>query len=421
MTRSNLKNLIGRGTKQLSERRRWSPGYTAFVAALGLAACQNTAPPASYFDAVPAEVTVGDPVTLSWRSTGAATCTLTTGQRLLTPKNCDQGEVTERYDRAGTFLTELAYTEGGVTLIRTAEVTVRAAAKGSEGFTAQHGGLSVTFAAKASAPDTRFTWTFGDGQTGSGAHVVHRYARAGAYLVTLTHTTGTDETQPTSSSRTVTVAAPEKEPEAVPGQTVLFSGDGLTAWKRVRGGAANWHLEGDYAEVKPGRSVGDNNLRTKETFGDFRLHLEFWVPKTPPGTSEQAQGNSGVYLQGRYEVQILNAYGHTLSGQNDAGAIYEVKDASQNASLPPETWQRYDVAFRAARFENGKKVKAARVSVWWNGQLVQDETVIPGPTRLGDPETSAAADAAGVLAGPIVLQDHGHRVRFRNLWVEALR
>ena len=385
---------------------------------VSLAACQQSALPAiDTFTATPEEVNVGDPVTLAWRGSGAASCTLTTGQttrRLpLTPENCDEGSVTESYDRAGTFTAELVYTtSGGSSLNETAEVTVRAA---EDSFTTEQDGLSVSFSAPDKAlenapEDATFTWDFGDGQTGSGVRVTHLYARPGDYLVTLSIDRAGQEMR---SSRTVTVAPN-------PNRTTLFSGDGLAAWERVQGGAANWRLRDDYAEVRPGRSVGDNNLRTKDVFGDFRLHLEFWVPKTPPDTPEQARGNSGVYLQGRYEVQILDSYERTLEGQNDAGAIYEVKDAAQNASLPPKTWQSYDIEFRAARFAEGQKVEDARVSVFWNDQLVQVDTVIPGPTRLGAPEDSSAVNAAGILQGPIVLQDHGDRVRFRNVWLEPL-
>ncbi len=403
-TQAPTNTCLSRPTARFS---RSLPGLF-IVLLLGLAACQkNVSPPTASFGVAPAAVSVGDPVTLSWRGMGAASCTLTTGQEQLTPENCDRGSLIARYDQAGTFLAELAYTfPDGSTLSRAAPVTVRA----DSSFSAEQDGLSVTFEVPAAEPNrTTFAWDFGDGETGSGARVTHRYARTGDYLVTLT-TTGAG--QPVRRSRTITV-------EASAERMTLFSGNGLAAWERVRGGAANWRLAGDYVEVKPGKRVGENSLRTKETFGDFRLHLEFWVPKTSPGTPEQARGNSGVYLQGRYEVQILDSYGRTLSGQNDAGAIYEVRDATQNASLPPETWQSYDLEFRAARFRGEKKLADARVRVFWNGQLVQDDTIIPGPTRLGTPE-AGAANAAGVLEGPIVLQDHGDRVRFRNLWLEPL-
>ena len=376
------------------------------LAVLSLTGCQQSVLSAD-LQATPAEVAVGETVTLTWRSTGTATCSLTTGQRTLTPESCTQGSVTASYDRPGTFTATFVYTAGnGSELRREALINVSAAGTG-QAFTAEQNGLTVTFTAAAPADKASSTWSFGDGETGSGARVTHTYAQAGDYLVTLTQTHAGERTQ---STQTVTVKA------NTPARTTLFSGNGLGAWERVRGGAANWQTRADYVEVTPGKRVSDNNLRTKETFGDFRLHLEFWVPKTPTGTPEQARGNSGVYLQGRYEVQILDSYGRTLSGQNDAGAVYEVKNAVKNASLPPETWQNYDIEFRAARFEGDKKVQNARVSVVWNGQLVQDETVIPGPTRLGDPERSSD----GILTGPVVLQDHGYKVRFRNVWLEPL-
>ena len=403
-----VNNLVSNLTPRQRGKNRQLPKLI-LLAVLGLTGCQQRAPTAS-LQATPAEVAVGEPVTLEWRSVGAEACDLTTGQQSLSPESCTQGSVTASYDRPGTFTATFVYTTGnGSELRREALINVSAAGKGPA-FTTRQDGLTVTFIGTAPADKASSTWNFGDGETGSGARVTHTYAQAGDYLVTLTQTRAGEQTR---SARTLTVTA-------APARTTLFSGDGLAAWRRVRGGSANWRTEADYVEVKPGSKVSDNNLRTKETFGDFRLHLEFWVPKTPAGTPEQARGNSGVYLQGRYEVQILDSYGRTLSSKNDAGAVYEVRDASKNASLPPETWQSYDLEFRAARFETGKKVQDARVSVVWNGQLVQDETVIPGPTRLGNPERSSDVGSDGVLLGPIVLQDHGYKVRFRNVWLEPL-
>lgn len=297
-----------------------------------------SAPTIGSFAATPAAATVGETVRLSYSSAGAASCTLTTGQRPALLTTCDQGEVTEQYAEAGSYVAEFAVRGAGQEVRRSQTITVTGAASN-----------------------------------------------------------------------------PSPVPNPTPGRVTLFSGDGLGAWELKRGGAANWRTEADFFEVTPGNSVGDHDLRTKTSFGDFRLHLEFWTPQTPPGTAEQARGNSGVYLQGRYEVQILDSFGGTLSGQNDAGAVYEVADAAANASLPAETWQTYDVTFRAARFSGGQKLEPARVSVLWNGQLVHDNLEIPGPTRLGGPETGD-----GVLTGPVVLQDHGDRVRYRNVWIEPL-
>ena len=316
---------------------------------LVLAACgtpiPQTPPPATPpaptiggFAATPAAATVGEPVRLSYRSDGAASCTLTTGQRPAPLASCGQGEVTERYAEAGSYRAEFAVHGAGQEVRRSQTITVTDAA-----------------------------------------------------------------------------STPNSPPNPLPGRVTLFSGDGLGAWRLRRGGAANWRAGADFFEVTPGGSVGDHDLRTEASFGDFRLHVEFWVPSSPPGTAEQSRGNSGVYLQGRYEVQILDSFGATLSGQNDAGAVYEVADAAVNAGLPPETWQTYEITFRAARFSGGQKLEPARVSLLWNGQLVHDTLEIPGPTRLGGPETGD-----GVLTGPVVLQDHGDRVRFRNVWLEPL-
>jgi PKD repeat protein len=356
---------------------------------------------------------VGNPVTLRWASSGGEDCVLATGVRTLTPTSCAGGRFRERYSKPGNYRARLTLTAaGGTTTARGVTVTVTAGeegagAKDEVSFTTRQEGLNVTFGATLAAAGATFSWDFGDGSSSSGARVTHRYARAGTYPVTLT-VTGTNGEQ--RSTRRVTV-----EGERIS----LFDGGDLAAWELARGGAANWRLGKGFFEVAPGHRVGYNDVQTREEFGDFRLHLEFWVPRTPAGTTEQARGNSGVYLQGRYEVQILDSYGRTLSGKNDAGAIYEVADAARNASLPAETWQRYDIIFRAARFEAGRKVRDARVTLFWNGVQVHSETRVPGPTRLGAAE-EAAATFTGALTGPILLQDHGGRVRYRNIWLEAL-
>ena len=278
-------------------------------------------------------------------------------------------------------------------------------------FSSQADGLAVSFDASASAAPagTRYNWSFGDGAEDEGVKVTHRYEEPGEYTVTLTLG---DAQASVTDTQTVSVTDPADDPD----RRVLFDGNDLSAWERKRGGPADWRLEGDYMEVVPGERVGANDLRTKETFTDFRLYLEFWVPESPAGAAEQSRGNSGVYLQGRYEVQVLDSYGRSLSGQNDAGAVYGVSDAAVNASRPAETWQSYEIVFRAARFEDGEKVSPARVSVVWNGVLVQENVAVPGPTRLGDDETGAD----GPLVGPVVLQAHEDRVRYRNVWLEPL-
>lgn len=192
----------------------------------------------------------------------------------------------------------------------------------------------------------------------------------------------------------------------------LFSGGGTDAWRPKNSDGERWSVEDGTLEVRPGSRITQNDFQTKQKFDDFRLHLEFQVPPSPPSAREQGRGNSGVYLQGRYEVQILDSYRRRLRGRDDAGAIYGVRDASRNVSRPVGSWQTYDVTFRAARFSGDRKVSPARLSLRWNGVLVHNNVIVRRSTRLGAPEGSSA--------GPIILQDHGRPVRFRDIWIEPL-
>jgi hypothetical protein len=146
-------------------------------------------------------------------------------------------------------------------------------------------------------------------------------------------------------------------------------------------------------------------------FQDARIHVEFRTPFIPTARG-QARGNSGVYIQNRYEVQILDSFG--LEGEwNEAGGIYQVARPRINMSFPPLTWQTYDIVFRAARFdEDGKKTQPARVSVQHNGINIHSSVDLPDKTGGGDAE--------GPEPGPLHLQDHGDPVFFRNVWVLAM-
>ncbi|MGC3968899.1 MAG: DUF1080 domain-containing protein [Pirellulales bacterium] len=147
---------------------------------------------------------------------------------------------------------------------------------------------------------------------------------------------------------------------------------------------------------------------TKDPVGDFKLHLEFRLPYMPTATG-QARGNSGVYIQRRYEVQVLDSFG--LDGvHNECGGLYKTKAPDVNMCLPPLVWQTYDIDFRAARFDKaGKKIADARITVVQNGQTVQNNVAIPNKTGGGQPE--------GPQPLPILLQDHGNPVEFRNVWL----
>ncbi|CAM3587442.1 family 16 glycoside hydrolase [Kibdelosporangium persicum] len=190
----------------------------------------------------------------------------------------------------------------------------------------------------------------------------------------------------------------------------LFTGNKLDAWELKSGGAATWPVTAGSMETLGG------DIRTKQKFGDFKLHVEWYEPNYPSNVTGQARGNSGVYLQERYELQVLDSYGDTSLANDEAGAIYSKKAPDVNAARAPLTWQTYDITFRAARFDSaGNKTDNARVTVVWNGVTVHNDVAIDGPTGGGDPESAAA--------GAIRLQDHGdpgENPRFRNIWIEPI-
>lgn len=146
---------------------------------------------------------------------------------------------------------------------------------------------------------------------------------------------------------------------------------------------------------------------TVDAYSDFAMHLEFRVPYMPSKKS-QGRGNSGVYLQRRYEVQILDSFGDEAVF-NGAGSLYRTRTPDVNMALPPLTWQTFDIEFQAARFEGNQKVKNARITVWHNGVKIHDHYEIPSKTGAGKPEDPNPL--------PILLQDHNDPVRFRNVWI----
>ena len=190
------------------------------------------------------------------------------------------------------------------------------------------------------------------------------------------------------------------------GALVLLDERGdLSAWEHAGqpGTRVKWRLVDGALEVTPGAG----SIVTRRAFGDCRLHVEFAVDDNRE--SGQANGNSGVYLQGRYEVQILNSAGQEPA-DNSCGAIYGVKPADYNMARPAGEWQAYDITFRAPRWDvGGTKLEDARLTVYHNGTRVHDNVEVPSNTGAGRPE--APHD------GPLLLQDHGNRVRFRNIWI----
>jgi hypothetical protein len=194
-----------------------------------------------------------------------------------------------------------------------------------------------------------------------------------------------------------------------PGETpeTIFNGDDADNLRHADGSEVKWPIS-ESRELMVG-SGGD--IFTREKYGDCRLHVE-WL--SPPGGTGQMAGNSGIKFLGRYEVQVLGTTTTAEPKKDEAGSIYAFKAPDSNASKGPGVWQEYDIDFIAPRWKDGKKVANARMTVWWNGVLVQDNVEVPGPTGAG-----GLTDSEGDL--PILFQAHESKaagpVRFRNIWV----
>lgn len=185
------------------------------------------------------------------------------------------------------------------------------------------------------------------------------------------------------------------------GAIVLFDGKSLDGWTKRKGEPAGFKLvDGGAMQVTGGDIV------SKEKFGGkFKLHVEFRVPYMP-NAKGQGRGNSGVYVQGRYEVQVLDSYGLN-SQSNDCGGIYGVAKPLVNACKAPTVWQSYDMEFTSPVFENGKKVQPGVITVYHNGVKIHDNV------KITSDNTTAGLGGDPSMPGPILLQDHGNPVQFR--------
>jgi hypothetical protein len=185
---------------------------------------------------------------------------------------------------------------------------------------------------------------------------------------------------------------------------VLFDGSSLAAWKSPEGGPARWTVADGYMETVPGAGP----IETKQKFADIQLHVE-WAAPSPPRGSGQDRGNSGVFLMGDFEVQVLDSYKADTYADGQAGAIYGQYPPLFNASRPPGQWQTYDIAFRRPRFDaSGKLLEAARIIIFHNGLLAQNNEEPVGPTSW---LKWLPYEYRGG-GGPISLQDHDHPVRY---------
>jgi hypothetical protein len=193
---------------------------------------------------------------------------------------------------------------------------------------------------------------------------------------------------------------------------VLFDGKDLSKWAHKDGSPAKWKVENGYAEVV----AKTGEIHTTQPFGDCQLHVEFSEP-TPPHGESQERGNSGVFLMGLYEIQVLDSYENKTYADGQASAVYGQYPPQVNAARPPGQWQWYDIVFHGPRFDPaGKLLRPARVTVFHNGVLVQDNVEPTGPTghHMRPPYV------AGPEKLPLALQDHGNPVRYRNIWIRNL-
>jgi len=193
---------------------------------------------------------------------------------------------------------------------------------------------------------------------------------------------------PALAAETDTARPPE-------GAIILFDGKDTSRWTRAKMTEDGYLMAGAIS---------------KEKFGDCIIHLEFNIQPHPQG--RRVGGNSGVYIQRRYEIQILNTHGRKPS-RGGCGAIYQVRAPSVNAARPPGEWQTYHITFRAPRWEGKKKIRNARISVIHNGVLIHDNVEVPNKTGSGRRE--------GPEPGPLYLQYHGNKVLFRNVWILPLK
>jgi hypothetical protein len=201
--------------------------------------------------------------------------------------------------------------------------------------------------------------------------------------------------------------------------TMLFDGKDLSRWESSKGGDATWKVENGYFEVVK----GTGSIRAKDTFADFQLHLEFATPAEVQGNG-QGRGNSGVLINGMYEVQVLDSFNNPTYPDGQAGALYGQAPPLVNASKPPGAWQSYDIIFESPRWDaSGSLVKKANVTVIHNGVVVQHKREYFGST---DGVGGVPHKALGAYAKPhppevfLELQDHNNPVRFRNIWIRTL-
>ncbi len=220
------------------------------------------------------------------------------------------------------------------------------------------------------------------------------------------HTEGTDQFGAQVAYSDDILHRPATMLPADAGTVVLFDGTSWEGWVTRDGRRSSW-------VVQDGSAIaGGSDAVSTRNFGDFQLHVEFMCPPMA-GTQGQARANSGVYLQGRYEVQVLDSYAQAPA-LNGCGALYSIAKPLVNASLPAGQWQTYEIIFRAPRYDpRGRLLEHARVTVVHNGTAIHNNLQLPNVTPGG-------FERGSDTMGPILLQYHGDPVQYRNIWVRPL-
>lgn len=194
---------------------------------------------------------------------------------------------------------------------------------------------------------------------------------------------------------------------------VLFDRGSLDQFISAKdGGPAPWKVKGGkfVVESKTG------NILTKEEFGDIQLHIEFKVPRDAKNFEGQKSGNSGIYIMGKYELQVLNSYENETYTDGQAGAVYKQHPPMVNASVQPGKWQTYDIIFEAPEYDdNGNQVEPPYITVFHNGVLIQNHVEVQGPTTAYNKDLPENTEK-----GPLMLQDHSNEVSYRNIWLREL-
>jgi hypothetical protein len=198
---------------------------------------------------------------------------------------------------------------------------------------------------------------------------------------------------------------------------VLFDGtqESMKNWTDTKGNPSKWVIGEGYMESVKGAGY----IQSKEPFGSCQLHVEFATPSTVQGTS-QGRGNSGVFLQGEYEIQVLDSFDNRTYADGQCAALYGRSVPLVNACRKPGEWQSYDIIYHSAIFKDGKIVRKPTFTIFQNGVLVQDHVTLEGGTQWNGPHAISAFRPIPDK-GPVQLQDHGNPVRYRNIWIRPLQ